>query len=89
MPAFPYTHESSSGAGATSTGRSGPRIPLVVVPDVPGEIDPGAPPKLRVREALSQIVAHAIRRGDAARGRRALVLSNVIEPGRSSSTPPT
>jgi hypothetical protein len=84
MPDFPYTGASSfvrwSNYHGTIRNRA---VPLVVVPDLPGEIDPGAPPKLwRLGEALSRIVAHALRERRTLRvAGSAWSLSNVIEPG--------
>jgi len=84
MPDFPHTRESSVARWSNYHGTIRDRaIPLLLVPEVPGEIDPGAPPKLRrCGEALSTIVAHAIREGKTLRvaGSR-WSLSNVIEPG--------
>lgn len=84
MPGFPYTRESSVARWSNFHGTIQDRaIPLLLVPDVPGGIDPGAPPKLRRwGDALSSIVAHAIREGKTLRvaGSR-WSLSNVIEPG--------
>lgn len=84
MPAFSYTRESSVRRWSNFHGTIRNRaIPLLVVPDVPGEIDPGAPPKLRrCGQALSEIVAHAIRERKTLRVAGARwSLSNVIEPG--------
>jgi FAD/FMN-containing dehydrogenase len=81
---FPHTKTSSVRSWSNYHGTIRDRaIPLVVVPDMPGEIDSSAPPKLwRCGEALSQIVAHAIRERKTLRvaGSR-WSLSNVIEPG--------
>ena len=84
VPAFPHTRESSVARWSNYHGTIRDRaIPLVVVPDVPGEIDPAAPPKLRrCGEALSKIVAHAIHEKKTLRVAGARwSLSNVIEPG--------
>jgi hypothetical protein len=84
MPDFPHTRASSVASWSNYHGTIRDRaIPLVVVPDMPSEIDPGAPPKLwRMGEALSKIVAHAIQERKTLRvaGSR-WSLSNVIEPG--------
>jgi hypothetical protein len=84
MPHFPHTRVSSVARWSNYHGTIRDRaIPLVAVPDVPGEIGPDAPPKLwRMGEALSTIVAHAIRERKTLRvaGSR-WSLSNVIEPG--------
>jgi len=84
MPDFPHTRESSVARWSNYHGTIRDRpIPLLVVPDVPGVIDPAAPPKLRrCGEALSSIVAHAIQERKTLRvaGSR-WSLSNVIEPG--------
>jgi hypothetical protein len=84
MPDFPYTRESSVARWSNYHGTIRDRaIPLLVVPDVPGEIDPAAPPKLRrCGQALSSIVAHAVRERQTLRVAGARwSLSNVIEPG--------
>jgi FAD/FMN-containing dehydrogenase len=84
MPDFPHTKASSVAEWSNYHGTIRDRaIPLVVVPDMPGEIDPDAPPKLwRLGEALSKIVTHAIKERKTLRvaGSR-WSLSNVIEPG--------
>ncbi|MGH7339375.1 MAG: FAD-binding protein, partial [Candidatus Rokuibacteriota bacterium] len=84
MAGFPYTRESSVPRWSNYHGTIRDRaIPLLLVPDVPGAIDPGAPPKLRrCGEAISEIVGHAIRERKTLRvaGSR-WSLSNVIEPG--------
>ncbi|HET6372698.1 MAG TPA: FAD-binding protein, partial [Candidatus Polarisedimenticolia bacterium] len=84
MPGFPYTRESAVARWSNFHGTIRDRaIPQLLVPDMPGEIDPGAPPKLRrCGEAISAIVAHAIQEGKTLRvsGSR-WSLSNVIEPG--------
>jgi hypothetical protein len=81
---FPHTRGSSVARWSNYHGTIRDRaIPHLLVPDVPGGIGPGAPPKLRrCGEALSAIVAHAIRRRQTLRvaGSR-WSLSNVIEPG--------
>ncbi len=83
-PDFPHTSVSSVARWSNYHGTIRDRtIPLVVVPDMPSEIGPGAPPKLwRLGEALSKIVTHAIRERKTLRvaGSR-WSLSNVIEPG--------
>jgi len=81
---FPHTRVSSVTRWSNYHGTIQDRaIPLVVVPDMPGEIAPDAPPKLwRLGEALSTIVAHAIRERKTLRVAGARwSLSNVIEPG--------
>jgi FAD/FMN-containing dehydrogenase len=84
VPHFPHTRVSSVARWSNYHGTIRDRaIPLVVVPDMPSEIDPDAPPKLwRLGEALSRIVTHAIREQKTLRvaGSR-WSLSNVIEPG--------
>ena len=84
MPHFPHTRVSSVTRWSNYHGTIRDRaIPLVVVPDMPSEIGPGAPPKLwRLGEALSKIVRHAIKERKTLRvaGSR-WSLSNVIEPG--------
>jgi hypothetical protein len=84
MPDFPHTRVSSFARWSNYHGTIRNRaVPLVVVPDMPGEIDPGAPPKLwRLGESLSSIVAHAIRERKTLRvAGSGWSLSNVIEPG--------
>ena len=84
MPDFPYTRESSVAGWSNYHGTIRNRaIPLLLVPDMPGAIDPGAPPRLRrCGEALSGIVAHAIRERKTLRVAGARwSLSNIIEPG--------
>jgi hypothetical protein len=84
MPDFPHTRASSVARWSNFHGTIRDRtVPLVLVPDMPGAIDPGAPSKLRrCGEALSAIVAHALAEGKTLRveGSR-WSLSNVIEPG--------
>jgi hypothetical protein len=83
MPGFPHTRESSVARWSNYHGTIRDRaIPLVVVPGVPGAIDPGIPLLRRSGEALSAIVGHALRERKTLRvaGSR-WSLSNVIEPG--------
>ena len=84
MPAFPHTRASSVARWSNYHGTIRDRaVPLVVVPGVPGAIDPGASFGLpQCGEALSAIVGHAIRERKTLRvaGSR-WSLSNVIEPG--------
>jgi FAD/FMN-containing dehydrogenase len=84
MPDFPHTRVSSVTRWSNFHGTIRDRaIPLVVVPDMPSEIGPDAPPKLwRLGEALSKIVSHAMKERKTLRvaGSR-WSLSNVIEPG--------
>jgi hypothetical protein len=81
---FPYTRESSVARWSNFHGTIRDRaVPLLLVPDMPGAIETGAAPKLRrCGEALSAVVAHAIRERKTLRiaGSR-WSLSNVIEPG--------
>jgi hypothetical protein len=84
MARFPHTRTSSVERWSNYHGTIRDRaIPLVLVPDMPSEIDPGAPPKLwRLGEALSEIVGHAIDERKTLRVAGARwSLSNVIEPG--------
>lgn len=84
MATFPHTTESTVARWSNFHGTIRDRaIPLALVPDVPGLIDPNDPPKLRrCGEALSAIVAHAIQQKLTLRvaGSR-WSLSNIIEPG--------
>lgn len=84
MPRFPHTRESSVARWSNYHGTIRDRmIPLLLVPGVPGAIDPGTSFGLKqCGEALSAIVGHAIRERKTLRvaGSR-WSLSNVIEPG--------
>jgi FAD binding domain-containing protein len=84
MSRFPHTSESSVARWSNYHGTIRDRmIPLVLVPGVPGAIDPGTSFGLReCGEALSAIVGHAIEERKTLRvaGSR-WSLSNVIEPG--------
>ena len=84
VPAFPHTTQSSVARWSNFHGTIRDRaIPLLVVPDSPGVIDPGAPQKLRRSgEALSAIVTYAIQQKKTLRvaGSR-WSMSNIIEPG--------
>src|SRR5262245_1126211 len=81
---FPHTSESSIARWSNYHGTIRDRmIPLLLVPGVPGAIEPGTSFGLRESgEALSAIVGHAIRDRKTLRvaGSR-FSLSNVIEPG--------
>jgi FAD/FMN-containing dehydrogenase len=84
LPDFPYTRESSVARWSNYHGTIRDRaIPLVLVPDLPGEIGPGAPSRLqRCGGALSKIVGYAIQEKKTLRVAGARwSLSNVIEPG--------
>ena len=85
MPVFPHTGASSVARWSNYHGTIRDRaIPLVVVPGLPGAIEPGAPEGLRQSgEALSAIVGYAIRERKTLRvaGSR-WSLSSIIEPGQ-------
>ncbi len=84
MPRFPHTRESSVDKWSNFHGTVKDRaIPLLLVPDLPGAIEPGGAPKLRRSgQALSAIVGYALQARKTLRvaGSR-WSLSDVIGPG--------
>jgi hypothetical protein len=84
MPPFPHTGESSVERWSNFHGTIRDRaIPRLLVPDLPGAIEPGGAPQLRrCGDALSAIVGYALQTGKTLRvaGSR-WSLSDVIGPG--------
>jgi hypothetical protein len=84
MPDFPYCKEAKATKWSNYHGTvKAQRVPLVVTPDIPGEIGTDAPRKFkRCGKALSDVVGYAMANGKTLRtvGAR-WSLSRIIEPG--------